>query len=118
MADKKVVKKVEKIEKKANVNAGVYDILRHPIISEKAARLSENNGVVFEVAIDATKKDVAKAILAIYNLAPVKINIVNTKGKFKVFRGKSKGTQKSFKKAYITFAKGQTIDILAETAKK
>ena len=74
MAEKKV-----KAEKKIVATAGMYDILRRPIISEKAAKLSENNGVAFEVAENATKADIARAIQAIYNVKPVKVNIVVVK---------------------------------------
>ena len=100
-----------------NITAKTYDVLVRPIISEKAARAAESNGLVFEISPSATKKEVRDAILAIYNVKPEKINIVNTKGKVKTFRGKSKGTQRTIKKAYITLPKGQTIDILAESAK-
>jgi len=115
MAEKKA--KVT-VEKKAVVHAGVYDVLVRPVISEKAAKLAESNGLVFEVVPSATKKEIANAILAIYQVSPEKINIVNAKGKVKGFRGKQKGTQKTIKKAYVTLPKGQTIDILAESAKK
>ena len=67
MAEKKVTS-----EKKIVATAGIYDILRRPIISEKAAKLSESNGVAFEVAIDATKEDVARAVEAIYGVKPTK----------------------------------------------
>jgi large subunit ribosomal protein L23 len=53
-------------EKKVVLTEKVYDVLRRPIISEKAAKMAENNGIVFEVAAEATKKDVANAINAIY----------------------------------------------------
>ncbi|MDR1071226.1 MAG: 50S ribosomal protein L23 [Rickettsiales bacterium] len=106
------------VEKKAVLNADVYGVLRRPIISEKAAKLAESNGLVFEVAPAATKKDVANAVFAIYNVKPEKVNVVNAKGKVKSFRNKSKGTQKTVKKAYVTLPKGKTIDILAESAKK
>ena len=119
MAEKKAkVSKEAKAEKKAVVNAGVYDVLRRPIISEKAAKLAESNGLVFEVAPNATKKDVENAILAIYNVSPVKVNVVNIKGKIKSFRGKNKGAQRTVKKAYVTLPKGHTVDVLAESAKK
>ena len=71
MAEKKV-----SAEKKVVATAGIYDILRRPIISEKAAKLSENNSVAFEVACDATKEDVARAVEAIFNVKPTKVNIV------------------------------------------
>lgn len=104
-------------DKKVTATAKTFDILQRPIISEKAAKMAENNGIVFEVLANATKKDIANAIFAIYNVKPASVNIVNTKGKTKVFRGKSKGVQKSIKKAYVTLPKGQNIDILAEAGK-
>ena len=63
MAEKKV-----NSEKKIVATAGAFDVLRRPIISEKAAKLSECNGVAFEVAAKATKEDVARAVEAIYNV--------------------------------------------------
>ena len=107
-----------KTEKKAVRTAGVYDVLQRPIISEKAAKLAETNGLAFEILPSATKKDVANAILAIYNTLPTKVNIVNAKGKVKTFRNKSKGAQRAIKKAYVTLPKGHAVDILAESAKK
>jgi ribosomal protein L23 len=49
---------------------------------------------------------------------PEKINILNIKGKVKSFRNKSKGAQKTVKKAYVTLPKGHVIDVLAEAGKK
>ncbi len=108
MAEKKL-----KETKKIVATAGIYDILRRPVISEKAARLSENNNVVFEVAIDADKKNIARAVEAIYGVKPLKVNIVVTKGKVKTFRGKSKGTQRTVKKAYVSLPKDAKLDLAA-----
>lgn len=108
MAEKKV-----NTEKKIVATAGIYDILRRPIISEKAAKLSEGNAVVFEVAPSATKEDVAKAVQAIYNVKPIKVNIVVTKGKVKTFRGRSTGTQRTVKKAYVSLPADATLDLSA-----
>ena len=88
-------------------------MLRRPIISEKAAKLSEKNGVVFEVAMSATKEDVAKAVEVLFNVKPTKINIVITKGKVKTFRGRSTGTQRSVKKAYVTLPADANLDLSA-----
>ena len=107
MAEKKV-----STEKKIVATAGIYDILRRPIISEKAAKLSESNGVVFEVAVQATKEDVARAIQAIYGVKPVKVNIVVTKGKEKTFRGRSTGTQRTVKKAYVSLPADANLDLV------
>jgi large subunit ribosomal protein L23 len=107
MAEKKV-----KVEKKIAATADVYDTLRRPIISEKAAKLSESNGVAFEVAIDATKEDVARAIQAIYGVKPVKINMVIAKGKEKT-RGRRTGTQRAVKKAYVSLPTDAKLDLSA-----
>jgi len=106
MAEKKV-----QAEKKPVVTAGVYDILRRPIVSEKAVKISEGNAVAFEVAADATKEDVARAVHAIYNVKPSKINIVVVKGKVKQFRGRSAGTQRTVKKAYVTLPADAKLDL-------
>ena len=100
-------------EKKIVATAGIYDILRRPIISEKAARLSESNGVAFAVAIDATKEDVARAVEAIYGVKPTKVNVVVTKGKVKTFRGRSTGTQRTVKKAYVSLPADAKLDLSA-----
>ena len=106
MAEKKV-----KAEKKIVATAGAFDVLRRPIITEKAAQLSEKNGVAFEVAVKATKEDVARAVEAIYNVKPVKVNVVVVKGKEKSFRGRSSGTQRTVKKAYVTLPADAKLDL-------
>ena len=108
MAEKKL-----STEKKVVATAGIYDILRRPIISEKAAKLSESNGVAFEVAMQATKEDVARAVEAIYGVKPSKVNIVVTKGKVKTFRGRSTGTQRTVKKAYVSLPADAKLDLSA-----
>lgn len=108
MAEKKV-----QAEKKIVATAGIYDILRRPIISEKAAQLSEKNGVAFEVAANATKEDVARAVEVVYNIKPLKVNIVVTKGKEKSFRGRGAGVQRTVKKAYVTLPADAKLDLSA-----
>jgi large subunit ribosomal protein L23 len=100
-----------KTEKTIAATAGMYDILRRPVISEKAAKMAEHGAVVFEVDVRAGKKEVANAIKAIYNVTPKKVNIINQKGKTKTFRGKFKGTQKTIKKAYVTLNEGDKIEL-------
>ena len=103
----------KKVEKKLVTSAHTFDVLRRPIISEKAAKLSESNGVVFEVAMSATKEDVAKAVEVLYNIKPTKVNIVITKGKVKTFRGRSTGTQRKVKKAYVSLPADAKLDLSA-----
>ena len=102
-----------KAEKKIVATAGIYDILRRPIISEKTAKLSESNGIAFEIAANATKEDVARAVQAIYNVRPTKVNIVVAKGKVKAFRGRASGTQRTVKKAYVSLPADAKLDLAA-----
>lgn len=106
MAEKKVSS-----DKKTVVTAGVYDVLRRPIVSEKAVKLSEANSVAFEVDARATKEDVARAVQAIYNVKPTKVNIVVVKGKVKQFRGRGTGTQRTVKKAYVSLPADAKLDL-------
>ncbi len=87
-----------------------YDIIRNPVVTEKSTIASENNQVVFDVAIDATKPQIKKAVEALFS---VKVKAVNTnirKGKTKRFRG-IKGRRIDVKKAIVTLVDGQHIDI-------
>jgi len=87
-----------------------FDIIVSPIITEKATRILENNQVAFKVATDATKPQIKSAIEAIYSVKVVGVNTVNIKGKNKVFKG-IRGKRASIRKAMVTLAEGQTIDL-------
>jgi large subunit ribosomal protein L23 len=87
-----------------------YDVILAPHITEKSTLLSEQNKVVFKISLDATKKEVADAIEGIYGVKVTKVNTIITKGKTKRFRG-IKGRRSDVKKAIVTLAEGQTLDI-------
>ncbi len=87
-----------------------FDVLLSPHITEKATLLSEQNKVVFKVALDSSKDEVAAAVEAIYNVKVTKVNTIVTKGKTKRFKG-IMGRRNDVKKAIVTLAEGQTIDI-------
>lgn len=89
-----------------------FEIIRAPIITEKATALTEFNKVVFEVSSCATKTSIKKAVKAIFNVDALAVNIINVQGKKKNFKGR-KGQRSDFKKAIVTLAKGQTIDYTA-----
>ena len=87
-----------------------YEIIRRPIITEKATLASEVGGVVFEVAKKTTKAEIKEAV---ENLFKVKVKAVNTsisKGKRKRFRGQL-GKQRDVKRAYVMLEEGNTIDV-------
>ena len=102
----------DKKEKKIVATAAMYDILRRPIISEKAAKLSDAGAIAFEVDMRATKNDVVRAVTAIYGVKPTKVNILVQKGKVKSAPNrKSKGAQKDVKKAYVTLPADTKLDV-------
>ena len=87
-----------------------YDVIRKPVITEKATMASEHNAVVFEVAIDAAKPQIKRAIEELFGVKVKAVNTVITKGKVKRFRG-LKGRRNDVKKAYVTLEDGNTIDV-------
>ena len=87
-----------------------YDVIRKPVITEKSTIASENNAVVFEVAIDANKPMIKEAVESLFGVKVKAVNTTVTKGKVKRFRGKI-GTRKDVKKAYVTLEEGNTIDV-------
>ncbi len=87
-----------------------YDVIRKPIITEKATLASEANAVVFEVAIDASKPQIKEAVEGLFNVKVKAVNTTIAKGKSKRFRGVL-GRRKDVKKAYVTLEEGNTIDV-------
>ena len=87
-----------------------YDIIRRPIITEKATLASESNAVVFEVSPEATKPLIKQAVEALFGVKVRAVNTVVTKGKHKKFRGRP-GVRNDVKKAYVTLEEGHTIDV-------
>ena len=86
------------------------DSIKHPIITEKATILSEQNKTVFKVHEKANKKIIKKNIEKLFKVNVVKINIINQKTKMKMRQGK-KSIKSGYKKAIITLKKGQSIDL-------
>jgi large subunit ribosomal protein L23 len=87
-----------------------YDTIVAPWITEKATMLSEQNKVVFKVALEATKPQIKEAIEALFKVKVTGVNTVVVEGKNKRFRG-VKGKRPDFKKAIITLAEGDQIDV-------
>ena len=94
----------------ADPTARNYDTILAPVITEKATLLSEQNKVVFQVAADASKDEIAAAVEALFKVNVTKVNTLNVKGKTKRFRG-TLGRRSDIKKAVVTLAEGQSIDI-------
>ena len=90
--------------------AALYDVIRKPIITEKATMASENNAVVFEVDISANKPLIKEAVETLFNVKVKAVNTTVTKGKVKRFRGRP-GRRNDVKKAYVTLEDGNAIDV-------
>jgi len=87
-----------------------YDIILSPVITEKSSMASEANQVVFKVRRDATKPEIKAAIEKLFKVKVVGVNTLLRKGKTKQFRG-VKGKQQDLKKAIVTLADGEKIDV-------
>ncbi|ROO30113.1 50S ribosomal protein L23 [Salinisphaera japonica YTM-1] len=90
----------------------MLQVLRAPHISEKASVQADSaNQVVFEVARDANKKEIAAAVTKLFDVTVTHVTTANMKPKQKRFRGRP-GVRSGWKKAYVTLAEGNEIDFL------
>lgn len=87
-----------------------FDVLLSPVITEKSTRGSEHNQVTFKVRLDATKPEIKLAVEKLFKVKVTGVNTVRQNGKIKRFRGLV-GKRDDFKKAIVSLAEGQTIDI-------
>ena len=88
-----------------------YDVIRKPIITEKATMAGElSNAVTFEVAKSASKPEIKAAVEALFNVKVTGVNTLVTKGKSKKWKGKPY-QRSDAKKAIVTLADGNTIDV-------
>ena len=87
-----------------------YDVIVSPVITEKATNLSEQDKIVFRVAPDATKPQIKEAVERLFDVKVLSVNTLVTKGKEKFFRGR-KGRRADVKKAIVTLAEGESIDV-------
>ncbi len=87
-----------------------YDVIRAPVITEKATLASEVNQVVFKVAMSATKPQIKAAVEKLFDVKVLAVNTLIVEGKTKRFRG-FKGKRSDTKKAFVTLAEGQSIDV-------
>ena len=87
-----------------------YDVIVSPAITEKSTMASEQNQVVFNVARKASKPEIKAAVEALFGVKVMAVNTLVRKGKIKRFRG-TVGRQSDVKKAVVTLADGQSIDV-------
>lgn len=89
---------------------GHYDVIVSPVITEKSTMASEANQVIFNVAKNASKPEIKSAVESLFGVKVKSVNTLVRKGKIKRFRG-TKGKQSDVKKAVVTLAEGETVDV-------
>ena len=87
-----------------------YDIIRHPVVTEKSTTGSAHGQVTFQVDRRATKPEIRSAVEKLFNVEVISVNTLNYRGKKKRFRGRV-GYRKSTKKAIVTLREGHVIDV-------
>ncbi len=89
-----------------------YDIIRGPVITEKATALSEHNQFAFRVVKGASKPQIKDAIETLFGVKVTAVNTITVKGKTKRFRGRL-GRRPDTRKAIVTLAEGHSLDYTA-----
>jgi len=95
---------------KPTISLNHYDVILSPHITEKATLLSEHNAVVFKVSGTSSKPQIKAAVEALFNVNVTNVNTVTQKGKTKRWKG-TPYRRSDFKKAIVTLAEGQSIDV-------
>ncbi len=90
----------------------LYGVILAPVITEKATAGSAHNQVTFKVRRDADKLLIRQAVEALFNVKVKAVNTINVGGKIKRFKGRL-GQRSDWKKAIVSLAEGQTIDVTA-----
>ena len=101
----------KKIDLKISHNKA-YQVILKPLVTEKATQLSEYNKMVFAVPVNASKLEVKSSIEKIFSVKVKTVNTIILKGKLKRFKG-ILGKRSNLKKAIVTLAPGNTIDLTA-----
>ncbi len=101
-----------KQDAKPAVTEKAYITLTRPVVTEKSMMGSQHGQVTFNVPLTATKPEIKSAVETLYSVKVTAVNTVLTKGKTKRFKG-ILGKRSDVKKAIVTLAEGQTIDVCA-----
>jgi len=87
----------------------LYEVVRRPLITEKATLLKEQNRYAFEVAKEANKRQIKEAVQAAFKVNVVKVNVMSVPGKMRRI-GRRQVLTPSWKKAVVTLGPGQKIE--------
>ncbi|WP_293816750.1 50S ribosomal protein L23 [uncultured Parolsenella sp.] len=90
-----------------------YEVIIRPIVSERSFDLMNENKYTFEVAKNAPKEEIRAAIQKLFGVRVLKVNTINVKPKQKRVRYQV-GMTRSWKKAIVTLAPGDTIEVFGK----
>ena len=93
----------------------VYNVIIRPVVSERSFDLMNQNKYTFEVAKDANKYQIKDAVEEIFGVKVVRVNTLTVKPKTKRVRYVA-GKTRSWKKAIVTLAEGDTIEVFGNQA--
>lgn len=93
----------------------MFDVIRSPVITEKATLASERQVTVFRVSLEASKFEIKQAVETLFGVNVLGVNTLVQKGKAKRHKGRP-GRRSDIKKAYVKLAEGQTIDPTSKLA--
>ncbi len=99
-----------KLREKKPSTERMYELVRQPVITEKATLLSEFNQVTFKVPLDSNKFEIKSAIERLFSVEVVSVNTLKQQGKLKKFKGRP-GKRPGYKKAIVTLGEGHSIDV-------
>jgi len=112
-ATKEKVAKKPALKSKLAAPRDLSSVIKKPRVTEKAALLTERNVYTFEIRSDATKFDVRDAIVELYKVTPVKVNIVNKTPRHYTSRMRGRNMMEGgLKKAYVYLKEGDSISLV------
>jgi len=112
-AETAVVNVAKSVNKATSIDRNLSSVIHGLRITEKSVKQGDRNVYTFNVRRDATKFQVRDAVKAIYNVTPVKVNIVNKKPAIRLSGSKNRNVKVSgAKKAYVYLKEGDTINLV------
>ncbi len=108
-----VVKEKKATKPTLTAPRNISAVIIKPRITEKAAVLSDKNVYTFEIKKGANKFEVRDAIKALYNVTPIRINIVNKQPRHSMSRARGRDVMENgLRKAYVYLKKGDRIELV------
>lgn len=92
-------------------NETIKGPIKNPRVTEKGSYMAEKNVYTFNVAVDANKTEIKKAIFRVYKVKPIRVNILAVPKKNASYKGRP-STKGGGKKAFVYLKKGDTIEFV------